>query len=184
MSYTPPATALVTPQVLSVASPWCSLLGYRIGSGSGVPSGQTGQAANLAIYAPFVVTTTATFTRGFWWNGATPANYGNACVAIYDTAGARLATTGAVAGSGASVIQSAAFTASVTLTPGSYYMGISFSASGITCVTGNGSSTVPGQVGGYTQAVGSHPLPATATFATWTSTVTPIYGIATTSFAI
>lgn len=182
--YSPPFSVRPTPAVISILSPWSSYYA-PISESQAAPASATGIAANEAQYAPFVVTTPATFTRGFWFNGSVPANYGNACVGIYDEAQARLATTGAVAAGTASVVQSAAFAASVLLTPGVYYMAISFSASGLNAITAYTASLSRGRFSGmYRQAVGSHPLPATAAFATWTSQVVPLWGVATTGFAI
>lgn len=174
------------PSVISSASLWASYSGALTAGGQGTPASATGPAANEAQYLPFMVTQTATFTRGFWWNGSVATNAGNVAVGIYDEAGVRLATTGAVAASGNSVVQSAAFAASVTLSPGMYYMAISFSgAAGANATTANAASLPIGRSSGmYRQAVGSHPLPTNATFATWTSQVVPVFGITTTSFAI
>lgn len=173
------------PSVISIASLWASYSGAITAGGQGTPASATGNAANEAVYVPFMVTQTATFTRGFWWNGSVATNAGNVAVGIYDEAGVRQATTGAVAASGNSVVQSAAFAASVTLSPGMYYMAISFSASGVNSTTANAASLPIGRFCGlYRQAVGSHPLPTNATYATWTSQVVPVFGVATTSFAL
>lgn len=185
MTYAAPPVALPTPPVIcNLSSAWSSFAWFSAAAGKAIAATQTNPAANEAQYYPFVVTQTATFRRGFWHNSTAPTNYGNACVGIYDEAGGRLATTGAVAAGTASVLQQAAFTADVTLTPGIYYMAISFSASGINSVFGTSGTVIARIAGLYRQAVGSHPLPATATYATWTSQVTPLFGIATTTFAI
>lgn len=149
------------------------------------PTTQTGPAANLAIYVPFATTSPETWTRGWWYNGSVATNQGNVAVGIYNAAGTRLATTGAVAAAGNSVIQDAAFSASVFLSPGMYYMAWEASASGVTSCFGYAASLPRGrEAGAYIQNVGSHPLPATATFATWSSQIMPVFGIARTSFAI
>lgn len=182
--YSPPPTLLVTPQVISIISPWSAFYS-PISDAAASPASSTGNAANEALYAPFVVTTPATFTRGFWWNGSAAINAGQVAVGIYDEAQARLATTGAVTAAGNSVIQSAAFTASVYLGPGIYYMAIEFSASGLNSTTAYTAGLPKGaRAGWYRQAVGAHPLPATAVFATWATQVIPVFGVTTTSFAI
>lgn len=175
----------VTPQVICVNSPWASLEGF-IAANTQTTGVQTGNAANQAVFVPFVVTTPRTFQRGFWINGTVPANLGNVSIGIYDEAGNRLATTGNVAAAGASVLQGAAFAAAVTLGPGRYYMAFeSTGASGATAVTGYASNAAERRSGLYTQAVGANPLPATATFATWTTgIVVPVFGISSTSFAL
>lgn len=183
--FSPPGLRLPMPMVIGITTSLFGAWTSSYAESAAAPAAQTGIAANQAIYCPFVVTETTLWTRGWWYNGSTPANQGNVCVAIYDEAGTRLATTGAVAAAGASVIQDAAFAASVTLTPGVYYVGYSPSASGVTAVTAYPGSFQRGALAGlYTQATGGHPLPATATYATWSSQVLPLFGITRTSFAI
>ena len=179
--YAPPSD-VPTPNVLPVnhgfAATWSHFSNVNWGSA-------TGPAANQAIYVPFYVTERKSWDRGFWFNGSVATNAGNASVGVYDTAGNQRATTGNVAASGNSIIQTAVFTASVTLDPGTYYMAIEFSASGVNSTTGWAASAISGRlIGAYTQAVGSNPLPATATFATWSSMVIPVYGISALGFAI
>lgn len=184
MSYAPPGLGVQTPPVLSLVNRFSAYHAPFAASQSAAASA-TGPAANQAIYVPFIVPTPSTFTRGWWWNGSVATNAGNVSVGIYDESGARLATTGAVAASGNSVIQSAAFTASVELVAGTYYMAILFSASAVNSTTAFGASASHGRACGlYTQATGASPLPATATFAAWSSQVLPYFGIAQTSFAI
>jgi hypothetical protein len=184
LSYAAPQFYLPTPQVLGITSPWCSISTYVIAQAVQAASA-TGPAANQAIYVPIVVTTPATFTRGFWYNGSAPDGTNNVSVGIYTPDGTRQATTGNVALSGASVIQSAALTANYAAPSGLYYMAIEYSvgADANGCVA-FGSSVAYKNAGAYTQAVGSNPLPATATFATWTAMVMPVFGITQTSFAI
>lgn len=181
--YSPPPSLLVTPLVLANVCPFSPFNG-GIAESSVTPASATGNATNEALYFPFVVTTPATFTRGFWYNGSAPA--GNVCVGIYSEAQSRLATTGSVAAAGASVVQTAAFSASVALDPGVYYMAFELSAgAGLNQVVAYSNGLQKGKLTGlYRQAVGAFPLPATAAFATWTSQVIPIIGVATTSFAI
>lgn len=177
-----PSPTMPTPLVMPITSLWCAWGAYRATWSPGVPVSSTNPAANQAIYVPFVVTTAATFTRGFWYNGATLT--GNVSVGIYDEAGNRLATTGAVARTAASSIESAAFTAAVTLAPGRYYMAILFAAAtatGCFAYVAAGFFRVAGIV---TQATGVAALPATAVYATWASMVLPYFGITQTSFAI
>lgn len=186
MSYAAPHAALVTPPVLANFCPWAGYSGYMLGSSQAPGVTLTGPAANQAIYVPFVVTTPATFTRGWWYNGTTPDATNNVSVGIYTPDGVRQATTGNVAIGAASVIVGAAFSANYAALPGLYYMGIMYTvgadANGI---FGIAASVQHGRWAGlYTQAVGSNPLPANATFATWSSMAVPFFGIATTSFAI
>jgi len=183
--FSPPGAVMPMPMcvgaVTSLFGAWSS--GYA--ESATAPASATGITANQALYVPFVVTKPTTWTQGWWYNGSVGANQGNVAVGIYDESGNRLATTGAVAAAGNSVIQQATFAASVLLNPGVYYMAYEPSASGVNATTGYSASLPRGKFAGcYTQAVGSHPLPATATFATWASFVMPMFGIARTSFAI
>lgn len=183
MTYAAPAYALRTPLVLPVTSRWCAYSGFFQQTYTS-PASATSPTANQAIYVPFVVTTSCTFTRGFWFNGSVAANAGNVSVGIYTPDQTRRATTGAVAASGNSVIQSAAFTANYDATPGIYYMAILYSASGTNGATGYGPTANVSMVGAYTEATGVAALPATAVFATWANRLMPHFGITQTSFAI
>lgn len=182
--FSPTGSVMPMPMVVGSVTSLFAAWNASYAESATAPASSTGITANEAIYVPFVVTEPTTWTRGFWYNGSVGANQGNVCIGIYDEAGNRLATTGAVAASGAA-IQSAAFTASVFLQPGNYYMAYSPSASGINAIMGYTASLPRGRYAGcYRQAVGSHPLPSTATFATWTSLVMPVFGVARTSFAL
>lgn len=183
--YAPPAYNAPMPMVLSNTA-YHSLLSVRLGLNVAVPASQTDIAANQAIYVPFIVTSTTTWTRGFWWNGSAVDGTKNVSVGIYTPDGTRQATTGNVAASGNSVIQTAAFSASYTTTPGVYMMAYEVSVGADANGVFGYSATVLWRQGGspYTQAVGANPLPSSATFATWSSMVMPYFGIARTSFAI
>lgn len=181
--YTPPSYVFPTPIVLSHGSLFGALnvSNYLTGGAAS----RTGNAANMAIYAPIVTTERETWGYGFWWNGSVATNAGNVSVGVYDTAGTQLATTGNVAASGNSVVQAAVFTASVVLNPGSYYVGwMLTTGAGLNAIFGYAASLEFTELGVLQQAVGSNPLPATATFATWSSQVLPIFGISRASFAI
>lgn len=182
--YSPPRFDFPTPKVIGVASLLANFHYNTLATGA-APASATGPAANEAQYWPFVITQQRTFDRGWWFNGTTPDGTNNVSVGIYDEAGNRLATTGNVALSGASVIQQAAFSASVTLAPGRYYMAIEYTvgADANGCV-GYAATLNHRWAGPYRQAVGANPLPSTATFATWTSQVVPVFGISASGFAI
>lgn len=171
-----------TPAVIPITSPWSSF--YTAISESATAPASATSIANEAVYVPFIVTTPATFTRGFWLTGTLPDGVTTAQVGIYDTAQVRLASTAATAMSGASVIQSAAFTASVALLPGVYYMAFVNNAADANGITGYSASVSRGRTAGYYRQASAAPLPATATFATWASTLIPYFGVATTSFAL
>src|SRR5215472_10595677 len=74
-------------------------------------------SANRCLFFPFYLEQPRTFQGALWANGA--AVSGNVNVAVYDATGARQATTGSVAQSGTSAMQSAAFSGgAVTLAAG------------------------------------------------------------------
>jgi hypothetical protein len=147
----------------------------RMSSSGSTPASVVWPAANQALYVPFTVSDRVTFTRAHWYNGATAS--GNVDVGIYNEAAARLCSTGAVAQGTINVVQTAAFTASVALNPGRYYMAMSCSSATATMFASS-ASLLPIMAGMYQQAT-AHVLPATATFATWTSTMQPLFSVST-----
>lgn len=144
-----------------------------------IPASNNWVAANTAIFIPLLIGTVMTFQRGWWANGAAVA--GNIDVGIYDTAGARLGSTGTVAQAGTSTIQTAAFTAAITLTPGRYYMAMASNTSGVTQKV-SANITLPAATAralGMRQMATAFVLPATATYANPTGTFFPLFGIST-----
>ena len=124
-SYNPPAIGDSTMPCISTLS--INSLGQaRMSQSGATPASAAWPVANTAYYFPFTVADTVTFTRGHLYNGATAT--GNVDIGIYSESGTRLASTGATAQAGTSAVQTIAFTASVTLTPGRYYMGLSLSS--------------------------------------------------------
>lgn len=177
MSYAPNPLTAVTMPVISTLSP-DAVLQERVGAATIAPVSVAWPTANQAIYLPFAIPSTATFKRGYVYNGATAA--GSWDVGIYNEAGTRLASSGAVVMAGINVIQVLSLTANVTLTPGRYYMGLSNTLATAT-VFGNAVNVTYRRSGLYTQAT-ANPLPSTATFATWTSQILPYFGISQYAF--
>lgn len=133
-------------------------------------------AANDAIYIPIYLPWAYVIRRFFWVNGATVT--GAISVALY-TANleAQLATTGAVAQSGASAAQYAAPSGGDKyLSPGAYMLGMS--CNGTTgLVWGNTQGTVAGlRIAGLTRQGTAHPLPATPTPVAANSNLYPLCG--------
>lgn len=177
-----PSFGLPTPKVINaLTSPWSALGPYRAAVAGGVPATATGPTAARAIIVPFLVTTPATFRRGWWVNGSAPG--GNFCVGIHTPDGVRRATTGNVAASGASTIQQAAFTANYDAPVGLHYMSISISTSAANQVFASAASVAHRVAGLYIMST-ANPLPDPITFAAWVSEPLPLFGIAQTSFAI
>jgi hypothetical protein len=179
MTYDAPATGSITPAVISPFSRLAGTWAASTSIASTAPVSST-SVANDAVYIPFWIPQTAVFVSGLVYNGSAPA--GNCDIGIYDEAGNRLGSTGATAKSGASAIQRIALTASVTLTPGRYYMGYSESASTANSVFAWAAAVPMGRyVGMYRQAT-AHPLPNPATFATWASAIIPVFAISQHAF--
>lgn len=151
----------------------------RVAQSGATPASVVWPANQEAIFIPFHLGDTATFTRGYIYNGATAA--GNWDIGIYDEGGTRLASSGAVAMSGTSAIQVIAFTAAVTLTPGRYYMALMNTLATAT-VFASAANLTYSHSGPYLQLTVGTTLPATATFATWVSTIHPCFAISTLSF--
>lgn len=91
------------------------------------PGGVIG--SNTVFYLPFVVHRTATVKRIAWLNGGTVV--GTTEVGIYNEAGARLVTSGAITNSGTNA-QQVADIADTELTPGLYYAAL-VSTGGSSC---------------------------------------------------
>lgn len=136
--------------------------------------------ANKAVYIPFKLEAPATVKKLFWHNGAGVS--GNACVAIYDAAFARLVTTGSVAMAGTTAMQ-IVDVADVALATGLYYLGFSCDNNtaqpvDITVGTSNGMSGVGAQRGwGIMQQSSAFPLPTTMAGVAPTDASVPMCGV-------
>lgn len=145
-----------------------AVLALGAGAGAGWP------AANLAIYVPLQLPFWYPVKRVFWVNGSTIT--GNYDLGIYSKGGNRMASTGSTAMTPASDLQYANL--DILLSPGAYYIallndGTTNRAFGGTAITANA-----GRIGGLKeQAVGAATLPATATFANYTRTLIPFFGL-------
>lgn len=130
------------------------------------PAGASWPNANQAVYIPFSIPFTYQVKRVFWANGTTAA--GNSSMAFMSAdGGQRLATTGAVANSGASSLQYVNL--DFILSPGSYYLAYSNdgTASRVTLL-----STISANFGrhmGCYQQASAHPIPSSMTPAQYAS---------------
>lgn len=117
--------------------------------------------ANSSLAVPFVVNSPFTINRVGWCNAVTIS--GNIDVGVYTAAGVKVFSIGSTAQSGGSAMQSVAV--SQTLTPGQYYMAISFSSATATiigCNTNLGTTFASqAQFVGVVQMAASFPLPTT-----------------------
>ncbi len=131
--------------------------------------------ASMAFGFLFGITETRTYAGAIWVNGA--AVSGNVDVGIYDLAGNRKTSCGSTAQSGISAVQKQGFTASVTLTPGFYYLLMVID--NITGTVWSSTTTLYNNLTGATKQVASaFVLPATVTYAEPTgTTVTPTVAV-------
>jgi hypothetical protein len=143
-------------------------------------------AANVLKAVPFVLEAQTTFYKAFWAMGSAGGT-ANREVGIWDADYNKIVTTGAVAGDNSnSVPQVAALSATTTLPPGQYYMGMAFAAT-TTNTNHRWAVTTQGQpsaraMGCWIQAsitLGS--LAATATPAVYDNVAIPVFGLITRS---
>jgi hypothetical protein len=134
--------------------------------------------ANLASYAPVTLPWPYPVRRVFWANGS--AVTGNRSFGIYSADGTRIYDTGAVVGSGASLLQYTDVT-DFWLVPGAYYF--AYSNAGTTNQAwGLTTATAPMlRAAGVLQQATAQPLPATMTGATVTNAVYPLCGVTRTN---
>ena len=133
--------------------------------------------ANLGVFIPFAVDQQIIVTQ---IHLEVTTTGGNVDVGIYDEAGNRLVSNGAVATAAAGV-QTFNIT-DTTLVPGRYYVGISCSATTPAfkeCSPLWAASAVGATLVGARQAAAVHPLPATVTYATPTRLTMPLFSLET-----
>lgn len=148
--------------IISPASPFC--IGEALNAlGLGI-STAVWPTANKALYVPFSVQSPITVTQFFWENGGTLS--GNVDVGIYDLGGKRLVSSGSVAQSGTSVIQSVD-TTDLLLQAGAYYLAMAMD-NGTGQIGRWSPSAAYGRALGLAEQATAFPLPATATFAALT----------------
>lgn len=165
---------LMSLPLINAYNPDC--LGSQLGTGN--PAGVAWPAANQAIYIPFVIYEPTVIKTLYTYNGG--AVSGNADVGIYSEDGTRLTSTGSTALSGANT-QQVYNIDDITLGPGRYYIALALNgtSSSIYFTTG-----LPRQhqmkMAGVKTETSAFPLPATATFSVYSSTLTlPLFGAAT-----
>ena len=131
-------------------------------------------AANLAIYAPVVIDEDTKVTQLWTVNGAAVA--GNVDIGLYSVDGVRLASAGSTAQSGVNLMQKFDIT-DLYLGPGTYYLAVSLSDAATATLGGQTQTTaVWGKIVGLAEETSALPLPAVATFATYTRLFLPLIG--------
>jgi hypothetical protein len=160
------------PPIIAVGSSACideGMTSYnQIGTITGWQYG-----ANVGVFIPFTINRIVTVYKMFY--SATTAPSGNVDVGLYDDQGNRIVSMGSTAGAVTNNMQQLDI-ADTVLLPGTYYqaMACSTNSSGVFRMwihQSAGANTAP--KGQYVMAA-ALPLPATATFATTTSTWTPL----------
>lgn len=162
-------------RALTTITPWdlLSVGPFILHENSTIPASLVWPTANKAIYIPFTLNVAETALKLFCANGAVAS--GNVDVGIYTGAGARVVSSGSTAQSGTSVLQ-VFDVADTVLVPGYYYFAMSVDNTTAEFLCSNPvAAALP--TWGVKQEASALPLPATATFATMTSSYLPFMGI-------
>lgn len=166
---------LIPPKIISTSTSESLGITQRIITNS-TYSSAAWPSSNRAIYVPFVLRFTILVTKLWVANGTTASN--NFDIGIYDEFGTKIVSSGSIARSGTSVIQSVDITDTL-IGPGRFFFGLAQNGT-----TGHNMSRAPAVVGYlsllgvYTQST-AFALPATATFATPASAYIPLCGLST-----
>jgi hypothetical protein len=174
-----PGLAL-TPLHISSSSLYVGGTAYRSVANAGSSYGSTAwPTANTGYFMPMVIPWQYKLVRFFWGNGSAASNMD---VGIYTRGGVRLASTGAVAQTPASDLQYAAPAGGIVLLdPGEYFLAISNSGTTNRGYATAGMTATEARLQGAYQMASAHALPATATFADWSSSFWPLCGITRTA---
>jgi hypothetical protein len=161
-----------TEQMITPIS-WCSLGVQLSALSNGTATSQTWPTANKALYFPFTLDESTTFTKAFWMNGATVS--GNVDIGIYNEAGTRQVSMGSTAQATINSIQEVNI-ADTTLAAGRYYMALSCDNTTATFYTWLLSSALYSKVLGAAEQTTAFVLPASFTLATPTTANIPVFG--------
>lgn len=135
-------------------------------------------AANRAFYIPVLIYAPWLLASMFFENGGTVS--GNVDVGIFDSQGDRLISSGSTPQAGINSEQSIGV--ALTLLPGVYYYAMAMdNATGIVRTFAPGGTPL-GAVTGVLLQASAFPLPASATFATASTTTIPILGLTSRAF--
>lgn len=143
---------------------------------SAAPASTSWPTNNKAIYEPFRLRYSVTVYALWVANGGTAS--GNIDIGIYAQDGTKILSTGSTAQAGTNVHQVISTTAT-TIGPGQYYMALALSSTVGTVFAINSASKILAATGGMYLQLTAFPLPATATFATYsaTSNYIPLFGL-------
>lgn len=159
----------------AVICPFSSVsLGASLGSIGAVGGTTNWPSANRAYYFPFRIADKFLINQFFWINGS--AVNGNVDAGVYTFDGTRIISTGAVAQSGTSVIQTSDV-ADTLLDAGLFYLAVSVSSASGRLLKAAPNFQFQRMLGMLEQST-ANPLPATATFAALTGAGhIPVFGI-------
>jgi len=165
------------PLTIWTFSRYSLLIGNRgIEAASGALASTAWGTANLGIFVPFELPMAYPVKNLFWMNGGVQS--GNIDVGVYNDDLSRVCSTGSVAAGTIAVLQFAAPTADVVLTPGNYYWGVSMSSTTgtIFCQT-TGTAAHNREMGLFQMASAGPPLPAAATITAAGQARVPVLGM-------
>ncbi len=133
-------------------------------------------ASNTALFIPFVLTKQITVVILFSVNGA--AVSGNIDMGIYDAIGTRIVSKGSTAQSGTNTLQTFDIT-DTTIGPGKFYLAVAIDNTTATLFANAAANISSAASTGMCEMANAFALPATATFATVTTTYLPVIGLST-----
>lgn len=172
-SYVATNGASVKTEQMIMPISWCSLGVQLAALSNGTATSQTWPTANKALYFPFTLDESTTFTKAFWMNGATVS--GNVDIGIYNEAGTKQVSMGSTAQATINSIQEVNI-ADTTLAAGRYYMALSCDNTTATFYTWLLASALYSKVLGCAEQTSAFALPSPATLATPTTSSIPVFG--------
>ena len=169
---------ILAPFGVSYFNSYCGIHSVGAAMGSlGTPASTAYPAISRAIFIPFRLIAPTRITQLWLYNGATVS--GNLDLGIYDAGGVSLGSIGSTAQAGVSVMQIVSLAAAIRLGVGLFYTAISIDNTTATVYQGGLAAALGiarSKIVGMAQQASVFPLPATATFATITSTYLPVIG--------
>jgi hypothetical protein len=135
---------------------------------------------NLGYFIPFTLAKQIIAQKMFWYNGSVVNTTYMVCVGVYDQFGNQIWTSGNIAQSTASVIQTTSMSvATATFGPGQFYLAISCNTTTATFFATSMAANIFPALTGMAQMASANPLPTTATFAQIAGNYIPIVGLTT-----
>ncbi len=133
-------------------------------------------SANRALFIPFRIYQPITAVKMFTVNGA--AASGNIDIGIYNADGTKLVSSGSTAMSGTSAMQVFDIT-DTQFGPGLFYLALAVDNVTAAFIRRGTSGTITNRFAGLLHQASAFPLPATATFASYSAAYIPLFGLTT-----